>query len=616
MGRQTSLKKVLPSLSRIFRRFWPHVSKYRRLTTGAMVALVAEVGLRLLEPWPLQFVFDHIIFKHPERQQLTGGWHESFSPTTALTIAAVAVFAVVGVRSIATYVSTIGFALVGSRVISDVRGELYRHIQSLSQSFHTKAQNGNLVLCVIGDVGLLQDVVVTAILPLLGSLLTLGGILAVMFWLNWKLAILSVACVPLFWVSTTRLSRRIGEVSRLQRKREGAMAATATEAISAIKTVQTLSLEDKFASKFNKQNNKSLMEGVQSKRLAAQLERSVDVLLAIATAVVLWFGTVLVLRHELTAGELLVFLSYLKTAFKPVQNFAKYTGRIAKAAAAGERVLDLLERDPEIKDLPGAVTAGPFRGDVHFKGVNFSYETGKAVFEGVDFKIEAGQFVAVVGPSGIGKSTLVSLIARLYDPQAGAVTIDGKDIREYTLASLRSQISTVLQDNLLFATSVRENIAYANCDVTLERIKAAAKLARADAFIESMPEGYDTVLGERGVTLSYGQRQRIAIARAAVRQSPLLILDEPTTGLDEDNRRIVVEALESLARGRTTFLITHDLMLASKADVILYIEDGKVLERGTHEILLKSNGRYASLYRNMEMFAAADSRGDEYALTL
>jgi len=465
------------------------------------------------------------------------------------------------------------------------------------------------VVRLIGDVGMLQDVAVTALLPMLAKFLVVGGMLALMFTMHWQLGLVAVAVFPLFWLRTVSLGARIREVAQKQRRQEGQMAASVAESINAIRTVQALSLEESFAGAFSSESDRNASADVKGKRLAAALERSVDVLIAIATALVLWFGARLVIRQEITPGELLVFLAYLKSAYRPVQDFAKYTARLGKASAAGERVIDLLERVPDVRDLPGAVKAPAFRGEVTFDAVDFHYDSNQELIKDVQLTVKPGQHVALVGPSGGGKSTLFSLILRLYDPVAGRVLIDGHDLREFTLESLRAQISVVLQDNVLFAHSVRDNIACAAPGASLARVQEAAKLANAHDFIMALPQGYDTVLGERGVTLSHGQRQRIAIARAAIRQAPILILDEPTTGLDRRNERAIMDALEKLYATRTTFLITHDPQHAATADLILYLEHGRIVERGTHDQLMRLSGRYAALHhlRRLERETVPDS---------
>lgn len=564
---------------------------------GSWAALLGEVGFRLLEPWPLKVVFDRVINKMHGAHGYKVSFFDIFPPMTLLAIMAILTVLLTALRAMAGYWTTVGFAKIGNRVLAQVRLQLYRHIQYLSLSFHSKARTGDLVVRVISDVGLLQDVVVTAVLPMLAKSLILAGMVVLMFWLNWKLAFVALSVFPLFWLRTISMGKKINEVARLQRKREGAMAATASETINAIKTVQALSLESAFEQQFTKQNEKNWKQDVKAKRLAASLERSVDLLTAIGGSLVLFYGARLVTQKELSAGALLVFLAYLKNAFRPIQEFAKYTARLGKAAAAGERVLDLLQHVPEIRDLPGAVRAPIFHGAVRFDHVGFAYENGQATLRDIEVEIQPGQRIALVGPSGSGKSTLVSLLLRLYDPQAGKVLIDGRDIREFTLESLRAQISAVLQDNLLFAASVRENIAHGASEASLEEIVNAAKLANAHEFVMALPQGYDTVLGERGVTLSQGQRQRLAIARAAIRKAPLLILDEPMTGLDKSNEQAVTESLDRLDYGCTTLLITHDLQHAAQAHLILYLEAGQIVERGTHAELLRANGRYAALFR-------------------
>lgn len=598
MNPAQQLQVVIPGIGRILKRFSPYIRKQQSLITLSMLALFGEIALRLLEPLPLKFIFDELFVQqaggavlHPV--PLIG----ALDTRSLLLLCAIAIVALAGIRGIAAYWSTVGFALAGNRVLTEIRSVLYTHLQTLSLSFYSRTRSGDLTLRVISDVAVLQEVVVTALLPLLANCLILFGMVGVMFWLNAQLAILGLTLLPIFWFSTFRLTQRIRAVSKQQRQREGSMAATAAESIGAIKLVQALSLQDKFTTVFTHQNQKSLKEGVKAKRLSAQLERTVEVLLATATALVLWRGAELVLRNALTPGDLLVFLTYLKNAFKPVRDFAKYIGRLAKASAAGDRILDLLDQAPDIYDLPEAKPAPRLAGAVQFDNVSFAYEPGYSVLQDISFTVKPGQRVAIVGYSGSGKSTLTTLLLRLYEPDQGTILIDNQDIRRYTLESLRTQMSVVLQDSLLFAASVWDNIAYGASTATEADVIAAAKLANAHEFILNLPQSYDTILGERGVTLSGGQRQRLSIARAAIRQAPILILDEPTTGLDKANEQEVIDALERLSVGRTTFLIVHDLELAARADFIFYMERGRLVERGTHEALMQLNDRYAALYR-------------------
>ncbi len=600
--RPKNIKQGMSGLSRIFNYFLPQIRPQSRLITVSFLALIAETVFRLLEPWPLKFIFDEIIYKGFEVESLKVPFLDNLGSLGLLSILTFGLVAIAVLRGTMAYISTAGMAVAATRIMSEIRANLYSHLQSLSLSFHHQAKTGDLITRVTYDIERLREVTVVSALPLLTNTLTMTGMLAVMMWLNMQLALIAIAVFPVFLITTAVMSRKIHQVAKKQRKREGVMAANAAEAIGAIKVVKALSLQSRLAKTFAKQNQKSLKESAETQKLRAKQERTVEVLVAIATSLVLWRGVQLVIAGTVTPGDLLVFITYLKVAFKPMRQLAKYTGQIAKAIASGERIVDLLEIVPEVRDMKGSYPAPAFRGIVEFCNVSFTYDKGqKNIINNVSLRAFPGQKVALVGASGGGKSTLVSLLLRLYDPGEGQILIDGCDIREFTLDSLRKQVSIVLQDSLLFATTIRENIAYGSgASVTDAEIEAAARLANAHDFIMDLPDGYDTVVGERGATLSGGQRQRIAIARAAIRQAPIVILDEPTVGLDNQSERLVTEALDKLTQISTTFLITHDLRTAKNADQIFYLEDGKILERGKHQQLINRGQHYATLYRLQE----------------
>ncbi|WP_109077852.1 ABC transporter ATP-binding protein [Aggregatibacter kilianii] len=587
-----------------------YIRPERMLVSGALIALLLTTAMRLLKPLPLAFVVDHVLT--PETTKHTTKQHgiidtllASLDMTQLLWGCAAAVIVIALLTAATSYFSTVGLALAGSRILSRVRNDLFAHLQRLSLSFHSKARTGDLTMRLINDIGMLREAVITALMPMLANIFILLGMFGMMLYLNWQLTSVALLAIPLMWWSTTRASRKIHEVSRAQRKREGSLASKAAEYIASIRTVQSLSLEDETIRSFAGDDAASRQQNVQSKRLSAGLERRVDVIVAVITALVLLNGAHSVLNGGMSTGDLIIFMSYLNNSFRPVREYAKYAGRLSKALAAGERVVNLLDEEPEIKDKPNALVLAKPLGKIQFDHVNFAYETDNgenpSVLNDIDFTIKPGEKVAIVGPSGAGKSTLTSLLLRLYEPKSGEVRLDDVNIQDYTIASLRSQIAIVPQDNLLFGLTVRENIALGAINdpehVTEENIIEAAKLANAHEFISALPQGYDTILSERGGSLSGGQRQRIAIARAAMNQSAVLILDEPTVGLDQENETYVIAALENLMLGRTTLMITHDLALAARTDRIIFVNNGIVEEQGSHAQLLAKGGNYANWWK-------------------
>lgn len=554
------------SLWVLVRRLTPYAGGQRLLIAGGFLALLAEVAMRLLEPWPLATVIDSLV-----PVAAGGAWPDGVGRTLAWC--ALLLAGVVAVRAAAAYAMTICFAVVGNRVLTRVRADLFARLTRQSIDFHDKHRTGDLVTRVTGDVGRLQEVAVTALLPLVGNLVTLLGMLVVIAILDWALALVALLVLPVFAWYAARSSDRISGVSRSQRKAEGDLASVASETFGAMPVVAGYGLHTALQRRFGGGNEKSFAEGVRAKRMSAGLERFTDVLVGLATAGVLWFGATRVMSGALTIGELTVFLTYLKTAFKPLRDMAKYTGRIAKALASGERIVDLLDTDNSLRDTSWARPAPPLRGYVTFENVYAGYPGRPPVVAGFDLAVRPGETVALVGASGAGKSTVMSLLARLRDPVSGRVAFDGHDLRDLTLDSVRSQVTLLLQEAVLFRGTIAENIASAVTEgASMDEIVAAAQLAGADEFIRRLPDGYDTVVGERGRTLSGGQRQRIAIARAAIRRTPIIVLDEPLTGLDGATAAEVKAALDRLTAGRTTFVITHDLAHAADADRVVRLD--------------------------------------------
>lgn len=581
----------------LIRAFHAEIAHELPLICVSAVAVLAGVVFRLLEPWPLKFIYN-VFFKHKYKMSLNllRGW----PPEGQVALLALAMVVITGLAATFEYISTVTMSIAASRILLDIRTKLFGHLANLSVSFHGRHRAGDLITHVTYDVDRMREVTVSSLLPFLVNALTLTAMVGVMLWMNWRLGCIVAIGFPLFFFAVDRLMARLKEVARDQRRREGSVASATAEAIGSIRIVQALSLQSRFMDVFSAANRGSFLAGNTAQRLTAALERTIDLLATSTTALVLWFGVRNVLNEQLTPGDLIVFTTYLRTGFKPIRQLAKYLGQIARALASGERILNLLAVPVEIQDGPTSVVAPPFQGHIVFENVSFEYEPERRALRNVSFEVKPGQKVVLTGPSGSGKSTIASLLLRLHDPCEGRILIDGRDIRSYTLESLRSQISIVMQDSPLFAMSAGENIALGKGSSTVSEVIQAARIANAHDFIAHMPKQYDTMLGERGATLSGGQRQRIAIARAAIRKAPIIVLDEPTTGLDRKNEREVVGALDSLSRNSTTLLITHDLHAAREADRIFFLADGRIVESGTHETLTSLNREYAAMLHRRE----------------
>ena len=582
-------------LRRTLRTIRPHLPPHRLLIAGGLAALFAEVVLRVLEPWPVKIVVDAVTVSLGANLGAAPGTPAA-TPTLLIACGAI-LMGLVALRAMTSYVSTIAFALVGSRVATDLRARVFDHVQALSLRYHSVASAGDTVQRLVGDIGRLQEVAVTAGLPLVGNIMTLIVLTGVMLWLDPLLTVVVVIAAVVYLLVSRPSAKAITSASRKTRKGEGALATTASETLGAIRVVQAYGLERILAGAFTAGNQTALTEGVQARRLAAALERRTDVIVGAATAIVVAGGGWRVVQGQMTTGDLVIYLLYLKIAMKPLKDLAKYTGRIARAAASGERVADLLDERIDVADRPDAFRMPPARGELTLSDVTVKDGRGQPLFDALQLSIPAGQNVCLLGPSGAGKSTLVGLLLRMVDPVAGEARIDGIDVRDVTLASLRSQVSILLQDSVLFATTVRENIRYGRLDAGDEEVEDAARRANAAEFITALPDGYDTVLGSRGNTLSGGQRQRIAIARAMLRDAPIVILDEATTGLDPAGRALVEASLERLTRDRTTITITHDSQSVRRADRVLWLEQGRIIEDGSpRELLARPESRLSQWF--------------------
>ena len=585
---------------------------YSGLLLIAFVAAIGEGIADLASPWPLKLVFDDIL-----KPRNNANWLNRLVLSIAgsdtlmmLKIAAVSALAIAVFGAISSYVEKSCTTTVGQWVMHDLRRTLYAHIQRLSLSFHDESQTGDLISRVTSDIDSVQSFVTSGLLSVLIDCLTLAGMVGIMFYMNWRFTLIALSIAPLLFLVVFRYTRLIRKSSREVRKKEGQIVSIVQEVLTSIRVVKAFAREEYEQKRLEEESLESVEIALRARALKSRLAPLVEIIVGAGTSLVLWFGARMVLEGVLDAGSLIVFIWYLGKMYKPMQDLSKMTDTYAKAAVAYERIQEVLQSEREVKDLPGSRRAGRLRGDIEFDHVTFGYEPNQPVLKDISFKIEAGTVAALVGPTGAGKSTIISLIPRFYDPDSGIVKIDGWDVRRLQQKSVRDQVSFVLQDTVLFHATVWRNIAYGKPGASRAEILEAALFANAHEFIEKMPQGYDTMIGERGVTLSGGQRQRIAIARAVIRNTPILILDEPSSGLDAASEQLVFEALDRLMTGKTSIVIAHRLSTIQRADKIYVVRDGTIAESGKHEDLMRQGGLYAELYR-IQFQAAAEEATSE-----
>ncbi|MEN3332324.1 MAG: ATP-binding cassette, subfamily bacterial [Blastocatellia bacterium] len=564
----------------------------------AFLAVLGETLTDLLEPWPLKVVLDNVIgnksLPHWMQSFVVSWLGEDKTAILHFAIAAVILIALVG--AVSSYAEKYLTTSVGQWVMHDLRTTLYHHIQRLSLAYHDQKKTGDLISRVTSDIGAVQDFISSALLGMIVNVLTLIGMLAVMFYINWHFTLIALSVAPLLFLVVYSFTRRIKKAAREVRKKEGEVVSVVQESLASIRVIQAFAREDYEQKRFEQESLESVEAALRARSMKARLTPLVEVITAAGTCLVLWYGARLVLAGEMTAGSLLVFFLYLGKMYKPMRDLSKMTDTLSKTAVGFERIKEVLETERDVKNLPGARRAPALKGRIEFNHVFFGYSEDQLILRDMSLQIEPGQVAAFVGPTGAGKSTVISLVARFYDPLAGQVRIDGRDVRGYKLKSLRQQISFVLQENLLFRAPIWQNIAYGKPEAKGAEILRAAELANAHEFIDRLPEGYNTMVGERGVTLSGGQRQRIAIARAIIRNTPILILDEPTSGLDAASEELVFEALNRLMENKTCIVIAHRLATIRRADVIFVVEDGRIVERGRHDELIARGGLYAQLH--------------------
>lgn len=572
-----------------------HFSSYaRRQRRSLGRVLLASIGYLVggvLEPWPLKIVFDGLL--------LTDGITPVVLPvfgalpadkSSVLWIAVFSIVAIAALRGACYYYEAVVSSRIGQQIATAVRLDLYRHLQFLSLSFHDRRKTGDLLMRLTSDVRILRELLVTIPLRLVREFLLIVTMLTVMALMDWQLALIALATLPMLAVLVRRYERPMRKAIREQREWEGTLANRAADALGAIKMVKSFRREELEVGRFGTQNKGSLKTGVKAARFEAKLRWGSEISVALATATIVSLGVTRVLAGALTPGDLIVFTTYLRAFARPLRRMSSLVQRSARGTVAAKRIHEMLQVESQIVERSDAVEAQPFHSDIRYEDVGFSYGSGRPVLDGFHLHVRAGERVAIMGPTGTGKSTVANLLARFYDPTAGRVLLDGQDLRALQIASLRDQVSFVFQEPFLLAASVRENIACGRPDATLEEIHEAARKAGIHEIVCDLSEGYDTVIGERGGTLSGGQRQCVAIARAVLKNAPIIVLDEPTTGLDRKATKLVMAALHKLMQGRTAIVISHHPDELLEVDRVVVLDKGRVVADGPPAQILASPG--------------------------
>jgi subfamily B ATP-binding cassette protein MsbA len=583
------------------------VRPYWKWLVIVVVAMLVETAMGLASPWPLKIVLDSVFDGSPLPSAIAAITGDQLDRLARLNVAVVATVVIALLQSASAYLNAYYTVSIGQWIAHDLRHSVYAHLQRLSLSYYDKQQVGPLISTITDDINAVQEFASTSLLDIVIDGLTIVGMLAVMFTLNWRFTIVALAVVPLIVLFAVRLRGVVKQATRDLRARQSEIVTIVQEGLGAIRVVKAFAQGRFERARLDAKSVESVEAALYARRVRSLLGPVVTGVVAIGTAAVLWFGARQVLEGAMTAGALVVFMTYLGKLFRPIQDLAKASTNIAQAAVGLERVMAVLDADERLPRAAHPLTLDHVDGRVEFRGVTFGYDPARPVLTDLSLVVEPGQLVGLVGPSGSGKSTLVSLIPRFYDPNAGTVLIDGHDIREFRIGSLRRQIGFVLQETQLFYAPIWQNIAYGQPDATRDQIVRAAQLAQAHEFIEQLPSGYDTVVGPGGLSLSGGQKQRLGIARAIVRDAAIVVLDEPSSGLDAESERLVFAGLDRLLAGKTTFVIAHRLSTIKNADVIFVLDRGRIVERGRHDELIAKGGLYAELQRLQQTDATRDT---------